>query len=115
SIHTTIDRLVEELLLWSTHEFGFVELSDAHCRTSVIMPQKKNPYALTHLRGKARAMTGRLVTVITTNQTPTGHVDNRTAAYELVPLSLREARESVDLVREVLTGARFDTQRLVDE
>jgi argininosuccinate lyase len=115
SVHTTIDRLAEELLLWSTHEFGFVELSDAHCRTSVIMPQKKNPYALAHLRGRARAMTGRLVTAISTNQTPSGQVDNRTAAYELIPLSLRETGQSLDLLREVLLGARFDTERLADE
>lgn len=112
SIQTTIDRLAEELLIWSTTEFGFVELSDAHCRTSVIMPQKKNPYALAHLRGRARSMIGQLVTVITTNQTPTGQVDNRTATYEILPQALQETQASVLLLREILDQSTFHTHRL---
>ncbi len=51
---TNVDRLAEDLQVFATEEFGFVELDDAHSRTSVIMPQKKNPYALGFLRGEAR-------------------------------------------------------------
>ncbi|MBI4697788.1 MAG: hypothetical protein HY758_02435 [Nitrospirae bacterium] len=42
---TNLDRMAEELHIWTTIEFGFFELSDSHSRTSVIMPQKKNPYS----------------------------------------------------------------------
>ena len=38
-----VDRLAEDLMIWATQEFGFVELADRHARASVIMPQKKNP------------------------------------------------------------------------
>jgi argininosuccinate lyase len=114
SVHTTIDRMAEEFLLWCTHEFSFMELSDAHCRTSVIMPQKKNPYSLAHLRGKARTMPGRLVAVVTTNLTPTGQVDNRTAAYDVVPQSLKETSSSLNLMAEVVTLAEFKVERMAE-
>ena len=45
-----LDRLAEDLMIFSTAEFGFVELADAHARTSKIMPQKKNPFALGYVR-----------------------------------------------------------------
>src|SRR5207302_11475361 len=38
-----LSRLAEELILWSSHEFGFVELPDRYCTGSSMMPQKKNP------------------------------------------------------------------------
>ncbi|HEV2237331.1 MAG TPA: lyase family protein, partial [Ktedonobacterales bacterium] len=46
-----LDRLAEDLQHFATAEFGLVELADRHTRTSVIMPQKKNPYALAYVRG----------------------------------------------------------------
>ena len=114
SLQTTVDRLAEEMFLWCTHEFGFLELSDAHCRTSVIMPQKKNPYSLAHLRGKARAMPGKLVTVLNTNLTPTGQVDNRTASYQIVPESLRDTASSLRLLGEVIAQGEFKAGRMAD-
>ena len=46
-------RLAEELVLWSTAEFGFIELSDAYSTGSSLMPQKKNPDVPELVRGKA--------------------------------------------------------------
>src|SRR6185369_13750737 len=45
-----IGKLVQDLLLWSTREFGFLRLSDAFVQSSSIMPQKRNPVALEHVR-----------------------------------------------------------------
>ncbi|MGD0945898.1 MAG: lyase family protein [Candidatus Binatia bacterium] len=112
SLVTTADRLTEELQLWSTAEFGFMELADRHCRTSVIMPQKKNPYALAFIRGKARETDGQLVSVITTNQTPSGQLDNRNASYELVPRALATTTGIMRLLAEVVEAARFDRSRM---
>ena len=47
-----ISRLSEELVMWSSYEFGFVELSDEYSTGSSIMPQKKNPDVPELLRGK---------------------------------------------------------------
>ncbi len=60
-----LSRLAEELILWSTSEFGFVELSDAYCTGSSIMPQKKNPDTMELVRGKAGRVIGDLVTLLT--------------------------------------------------
>ncbi len=55
-----LSRLGAELVLWSSEEFGFVELADAWTSGSSIMPQKKNPDAAELLRAKAPRVTGRL-------------------------------------------------------
>ena len=52
------DRLAEDLMIFSTSEFGFVELADAHSRTSKIMPQKKNPFAFGYIRAVANRLIG---------------------------------------------------------
>ena len=49
AILVNLDRLAEDLQIFSTEEFGLVELDDCHARASKIMPQKKNPFALTHV------------------------------------------------------------------
>jgi argininosuccinate lyase len=60
-----LSRLAEELVLWSTPEFGFVELSDAVTTGSSIMPQKKNPDVAELIRGKAGRVYGDGVTILT--------------------------------------------------
>lgn len=55
-----LSRLSETLILYSTAEFGFIELSDAYSSGSSLMPQKKNPDSLELTRGKAATLLGRL-------------------------------------------------------
>jgi argininosuccinate lyase len=60
-----ISRLSEELILWSSQEFGFVELSDAFATGSSIMPQKKNPDMAELARGKTGRVYGNLMAMLT--------------------------------------------------
>ncbi len=60
-----LSRLAEELILWSSQEFGFVELADAFTTGSSIMPQKKNPDAAELIRAKTGRVIGNLVAVLT--------------------------------------------------
>jgi len=60
-----LSRLSEELVLWSTAEFGFVELADAYSTGSSLMPQKKNPDVPEIVRGKAGRAVGNLVALLT--------------------------------------------------
>jgi len=60
-----ISRLSEELILWSSSEFGFVQLSDKHATGSSIMPQKKNPDIPELLRGKTGRVNGNLISLLT--------------------------------------------------
>jgi argininosuccinate lyase len=59
-------RLAEELVLWTSAEFGFAEFSDEHATGSSIMPQKKNPDVAELVRGRAGRIIGDLVAVLTT-------------------------------------------------
>jgi argininosuccinate lyase len=60
-----LSRLAEELVLWSTSEFGFVELADAYSTGSSLMPQKKNPDVPELVRGKTGRAIGNLVALLT--------------------------------------------------
>ena len=60
-----LSRLSEDLILWSTTEFGFVEFSDAFATGSSLMPQKKNPDMAELTRGKTGRLYGNLVSVLT--------------------------------------------------
>ena len=60
-----LSRLAEELVIWSSSEFGFVELADAYSTGSSLMPQKKNPDVPEIVRGKSGRVIGNLVTLLT--------------------------------------------------
>ena len=61
-----LSRLGEELVLWSSQEFNFIELDDSFCTGSSIMPQKKNPDAAELIRGKTGRVYGNLMNLLTT-------------------------------------------------
>src|SRR5207253_6071613 len=61
-----LSRLGEEIALWSSREFGFIELDDSVATGSSIMPQKKNPDVAELVRGKAGRTYGNLVSLLTT-------------------------------------------------
>ena len=53
-----LSRFSEEIILWASHEFAFIELDDAYSTGSSIMPQKKNPDIAELVRGKAGRVYG---------------------------------------------------------
>lgn len=61
-----LSRLSEEIILWCSREFSFVELDDAHCTGSSMMPQKKNPDVPELVRGKTGRVVGHLMAMLTT-------------------------------------------------
>ncbi|HXG74075.1 MAG TPA: argininosuccinate lyase [Candidatus Nitrosotenuis sp.] len=61
---TNLSRIAEDLVIWSTSEFSFVELSDQFSSPSSVMPQKKNPDILELTRGKTARVIGNLVAVL---------------------------------------------------
>jgi argininosuccinate lyase len=63
-----LSRLAEELVIWSTPEFGFIELDDAFATGSSIMPQKKNPDVAELIRGKTGRVFGHLIAMLTVNK-----------------------------------------------
>lgn len=103
-----LDRLAEDLQIFATAEFDLVELADSHARASVIMPQKKNPYALAYVRGVANDMIGALAAAAALGRTPSGQMDNRVFTYGSVPRALEAATGVASLMAGVLRGLRFN-------
>lgn len=66
TIQMHFSRLAEELILWSSSEFGYVRLSEAYCTGSSIMPQKRNPDVAELVRGKTGRIYGNLFNLLTT-------------------------------------------------
>lgn len=98
----TLSRLAEELVYWSSHEFGLIELDDAYCTGSSIMPQKKNPCVAELTRGKAGLVYGRLTQVLTMLKgLPTAY--NRDLQEDKPPLW--EAFDCTQQCLRVMTGA----------
>jgi argininosuccinate lyase len=64
-IMSHLSKLSEEIILWSTSQFNFVEISDGFCTGSSIMPQKKNPDIPELIRGKAGRVHGNLISILT--------------------------------------------------
>jgi argininosuccinate lyase len=60
-----LSRMCEELILWSSIEFGYIEISEAFCTGSSIMPQKKNPDVVELVRGKSGRVYGHLLSLLT--------------------------------------------------
>lgn len=110
AILINLDRLAEDLQIFATDEFGLIGFDDRHARASKIMPQKKNPFALTHIRGMTGKMIGALTTSAVVGRTPSGQPDNRLPLYGLIPQSIENTRLTVALMGEVLTFLSFNVQ-----
>jgi argininosuccinate lyase len=111
-----IGKLVQDLLLWSTREFGFLRLSDAFVQSSSIMPQKRNPVALEHVRILASRTLGEAQAVLTcAHNTPFGDVnDSEDDLQPLVFTMFADARRALRLLAGALGTAQIDTTVMAD-
>ena len=108
-----LSRIAEELVLWSTQEFGFVHMSDSFTTGSSMMPQKKNPDMAELVRGKSGRVVGDLVAMLVMLKgLPLSY--NRDMQEDKPPVF--DAFDTVDACLEVLAGsiasARFDSARM---
>jgi len=108
AIVVNLDRLAEDLQVFSTQEFGLVELHDCHARASKILPQKKNPFALTHIRAVANEMIGLSASTAAAGRTPSGQPDNRLSIYGTVPSAIEKTTGVVALMSETASLLRFN-------
>jgi argininosuccinate lyase len=109
-----LGRFVQDLLLWSTIEFGYLRLGEGFVQASSIMPQKRNPVALEHARAIASKAIGQAGAImLAVHNTPFGDVvDTEDDLQPLVASMFRDARRAVTLVDAALRGAEFDVARL---
>ena len=109
-----LGRVLQDLLLWCTMEFGYLRLSEGFVQSSSIMPQKRNPVALEHARAIGSKAVGQAQAIVTAvHNTPFGDiVDTEDDLQPLVASMFRDATRTVTLVAAALKGADFDVARL---
>jgi argininosuccinate lyase len=110
---THLSRFAEEIVLWCSHEFGFVALSDAFTTGSSIMPQKRNPDAAELVRGKTGRLNGSLIALLTVMKgLPLAY--GKDMQEDKLPLF--EAVDALELCLSAMTGMvrdmRPDRERL---
>ncbi len=102
---THLSRLAEEIVIWSTPQFGFVKLSDSFSTGSSIMPQKKNPDAAELVRAKTGRVNGHLVGLLTVMKgLPLTYSKDMQEDKEAV----FDAAETLDLMLAAMTGMVSD-------
>ena len=107
-----LSRLAEDLIIFSTEEFGFFELSDAASTGSSMMPQKKNPDPLELVRGKAGRAIGRLTGwLVTMKGLPGGYNKDLQEDKEALFDAELTLASSLDVVAVVVRGLAFDAGR----
>jgi argininosuccinate lyase len=110
-VAVNLDRLAEDLMIFASCEFGFIQLADRHARASKIMPQKRNPFALAFVRATANRLIGVQVGMAAAGRTPSGQLDNRLFAYEAAPDAIRSAKEAALLMAECVENLQLDESR----
>jgi argininosuccinate lyase len=108
-----VSRLAEEVIVWATHEFGFVRLDDGYSTGSSIMPQKKNPDIAELARGKAGRLVGNATGLVTTLKAlPLAY--NRDLQEDKEPLF--DSVDTLEVLLPAFTGMvatlTFDTERM---
>ncbi len=117
SIASNWSRFAQDIYVWSTHEFGLVRLSDRIAGTSSIMPQKKNPVVLEHLKAKSAQVIAQLVALLgsvrATHFTMT--IDGCRASTASAWPMFRDVDESLALARLVVEEASPNADRMLQQ
>lgn len=112
-MHTS--RLCEELILWSSQEFGFITISDTYSTGSSIMPQKKNPDVAELIRGKTGRVNGNLIALLTTMKgLPLAYNKDMQEDKEGVFDSVNTALTSVVILNEMIKETKFNTANMLN-
>ena len=111
-----LGRVVQDLLLWSTIEFGYLRLADGFVQGSSIMPQKRNPVALEHARAiGSKALGQATALILAAHNTPFGDiVDTEDDLQPLVAQMFKDAARAMSLVAAAKAEAAFDVDKLAE-
>ncbi len=108
-----LSRLAEELILWSSASFGFIELPDAWCTGSSIMPQKKNPDMPELVRGKAGGIFGGLMAMLATMKgLPLAYNKDMQEDKRAIFSGLDDLEGALRVFADMLPGMRVNTEAM---
>ena len=108
-----LSRLAEDLILWSSEEFSFIEIPEKFCTGSSIMPQKKNPDVLELIRGKTGRLYGNLLSLLTVMKgLPSAY--NRDMQEDKEPLfdSIKTIKNSLIAMSKIVEGIKINKKTM---
>lgn len=106
-----LSRLCEEIILWNSQLYGFIELDDAYTTGSSIMPQKKNPDLHELIRGKTGRVYGNLMQLLTVMKgLPLAYNKDMQEDKELFMTTAEQILDSVDILGATLSTASFNRE-----
>lgn len=111
SLLTTQSKLAEDLEIWASSEFDYITIADSFSRASVLMPQKRNPYALSIIRGASGTLIGRVTGFLAVSKSPSARSDNLIYAYGEVPRAIELASNTTRLSTGVLHTMTVNADR----
>ncbi|MDA4118003.1 MAG: argininosuccinate lyase [Thaumarchaeota archaeon] len=110
-----LSRIAEELIIWSSSEFGFIELADEYAATSSMMPQKKNPVVAETIRAKCGSVIGEATAAFAIAKAlPNAY---NLDLQEITPhlwRGLDDTTSSVSMMAEMLGSMKFNKERLAE-
>ena len=109
-----LGRFVQDLLVWCTSEFGYVQFGEGFVQSSSLMPQKRNPVAIEHVRAIGSQALGQAQAILmSVHNTPFGDVvDSEDDLQPLVFSMFRNTSRAVRLAAAAMATVRFDAERL---
>ncbi|GAB3201190.1 argininosuccinate lyase [Nocardioides hungaricus] len=112
SLLSNQSKLAEDLEIWSSQEFDYIDLAGPYTRASVLMPQKRNPYALSIVRGAGGVLIGRLAGFLAVVKSPSARSDNLIFAYGEIPKALDFAARVTALMDGVVDTMTVNAERM---
>ncbi len=110
-----LSRFSEEIILWNSNEYGFIELDDAFSTGSSIMPQKKNPDIAELVRGKTGRVYGALTSILTTMKgLPLAYNKDMQEDKELTFDAIDTARACIHLFTGMIRTMRLNKERMAE-
>ena len=108
-----LSRLSEEIIIWNTDEYGFVEMDDTYSTGSSIMPQKKNPDIAELIRGKSGRVYGSLISLLTTMKgLPLAYNKDMQEDKEMSFDAIDTVKSLIKLMSGMLSSMKFNNERM---
>jgi len=113
SLAIHFSRIAEDLIIWSTSEFNFIELADAYCSVSSVMPQKKNPDTLELIRSKSsKIMSNLFNAVMVVKSIPTGYFRDFQDLKPLLKSSFEILFSIIEMIKGIFSTITINKENL---
>ncbi len=112
---SNLSRIAEDIILWSTSEFDYVEIADEYASTSSVMPQKKNPCTLELIRARTCKVYSNLLELLAIMKgLPTGYSRDLQETKTPLRLSFKLVKDSLDILKRIFSTIKINKKKMCE-